>query len=114
MIHSRKSLKREGEALLDRVGLGHRCRHKPSELSGGEMQRIAIARALAGKPMILLADEPTGNLDTSTGREIFDLLVSLNRQEGLTIIMVSHDGALVKHADRCLRLIDGKIEFLAI
>ena len=105
-----KRLRSEVEALLDRVGLADRIRHKPNELSGGELQRAAIARALAGEPQILLADEPTGNLDQATGRQILELLSSLNRQDGLTIIMVTHDRALARMADLCLELVGGKLQ----
>jgi lipoprotein-releasing system ATP-binding protein len=107
---ARKRLRDEAAALLERVGLGHRLQHKPNELSGGEMQRTAIARALAARPQILLADEPTGNLDAITGQEIIDLLVSLNRDEGLTIIMVTHDQTIAQRADRSVRLVDGRME----
>lgn len=106
----RGELRRQAEAMLDRVGLGHRLAHKPNELSGGEMQRTAIARALVGQPQILLADEPTGNLDAGTGREIVDLLVRLNREDGLTIILVTHDQSIAQRADRIVRLVDGRIE----
>ncbi|MBI1902064.1 MAG: ABC transporter ATP-binding protein [Planctomycetia bacterium] len=95
--------------LLDMVGLSHRLKHKPRELSGGEMQRAAIARALVNRPQVLLADEPTGNLDGETGAEIMDLLVSLKAQEKLTIIMVTHDQAIAARADRVVRLVDGKL-----
>jgi lipoprotein-releasing system ATP-binding protein len=108
-LRRRKTLRAEATELLARVGLLHRTSHKPCELSGGEMQRAAIARALVGRPQILLADEPTGNLDTATGSEIMDLLVQLNRDEGLTIIMVTHDAANAARADRCVRLVDGRI-----
>jgi lipoprotein-releasing system ATP-binding protein len=107
---ARGQLRREAEELLGRVGLGHRLRHKPSELSGGEMQRTAIARALAGRPQILLADEPTGNLDAATGHGIIDLLVRLNHEEGLTIILVTHDAAIAQRADRTVRLVEGCVE----
>jgi lipoprotein-releasing system ATP-binding protein len=107
---SRRELRRRGEALLDRVGLGHRLRHKPRELSGGEMQRAAIARALINRPRILLADEPTGNLDVKTGSGVVGLLRDLNRQEGLTIIMVTHNHDLVAETDRVVRLAAGRTE----
>src|SRR2546430_673246 len=100
----RRALKKRATELLERVGLGHRLRHKPRELSGGEMQRAAIARALVNEPRILLADEPTGNLDTTTGLEIFTLLRDLNRQEGLTIIMVTHNLDLAGDTDRVVPL----------
>ena len=98
--------------LIGKVGLGHRLTHKPSELSGGELQRAAIARALVARPEILLADEPTGNLDVGTGREIMDLLVNLNEQQQLTIIMVTHDEAIAKQAHRTVRLAEGRLQSL--
>ncbi|MGD9853976.1 MAG: ABC transporter ATP-binding protein [Planctomycetaceae bacterium] len=98
--------------IIDRVGLSHRVKHRPSELSGGEMQRAAIARALVCRPEVLLADEPTGNLDVTTGGEIMDLLQSLNEQEALTIIMVTHDGAVANQAQRLVRLSEGRIQTL--
>lgn len=106
----RASLTAEARRILERVGLGHRCGHKPSELSGGEMQRAAIARALSGRPSILLADEPTGNLDAATGQSVLDLLRDLNREEGLTMIMVTHDPQVAAQADRVVRLTEGRIE----
>lgn len=106
---ARKQLKARAAALLDRVGLGHRLNHKPSELSGGEIQRTAIARALMYDPQILLADEPTGNLDTHTGQEILSLLLELNRQEGLTIAMVTHDDLIAQKADHAVRLENGRV-----
>ena len=106
----RKTIRREAEAILDRVGLGHRMTHRPSELSGGEMQRTAIARALAGSPEILLADEPTGNLDAATGQGVLDLLRDLNRERGLTMMLVTHDAHIAAQADRTVRLCEGRIE----
>jgi lipoprotein-releasing system ATP-binding protein len=96
--------------LLETLGLGHRLRHKPRELSGGEMQRAAIARALVAGPDLLLADEPTGNLDQATGREIIKTLHALNREQNLTIVMVTHDQAIARQADRIVRLAGGRIE----
>lgn len=96
--------------LLELVGLGHRLTHRPRELSGGEMQRAAIARALIAHPQVLLADEPTGNLDRDTGQEILNLLRNLNRQQKLTIVMVTHDLAIAEMADRVVRLVEGRVE----
>jgi len=95
--------------LLESVGLGHRLTHLPNELSGGERQRVAIARALANDPEIILADEPTGNLDSKTGQEILELFKKLNK-EGKTVIMVTHDPNLAKKANRIVKLKDGRIE----
>ena len=96
------------EHLLERVGLADRAAHKPSELSGGQRQRVAVARALANDPEIILADEPTGNLDTKSGAEILDLFESLNVR-GKTLIFVTHDINLASHARRIIRLLDGQI-----
>ncbi|HEX3869911.1 MAG TPA: ABC transporter ATP-binding protein [Pirellulales bacterium] len=96
--------------LLETVGLGHRMKHRPRELSGGEMQRTAIARALIARPAVLFADEPTGNLDRSTGQEILTILRTLNTQESLTIVMVTHDLAIADQADRSVRLVEGHVE----
>jgi len=95
--------------MLAMVGLGHRLKHKPRELSGGEMQRAAIARALIAQPEVLLADEPTGNLDRETGEEIMSLLRRLNRERGLTLVMVTHDDAVAGQADRIVRLVEGQV-----
>jgi lipoprotein-releasing system ATP-binding protein len=107
---NRNRLKREGEELLERVGLGPRRMHRPAELSGGEMQRAAIARALAGRPEVLLADEPTGNLDAGNGHGVLELLRDLNRERGLTMILVTHDQNIAQQADRVVRLAEGRIE----
>lgn len=96
--------------LLEVVGLDHRLRHRPNELSGGEMQRAAIARALISQPRALLADEPTGNLDRTTGLEILALLRDLNRRQRLTVVMVTHDLAIAEQADRVVRLVEGRVE----
>ena len=106
----RRRLRREGQELLERVGLGHRLTHLPAELSGGEMQRAAIARALAGHPAILLADEPTGNLDAGNGQAVLELLRDLNRERDLTMILVTHDHHIAQQADRVVRLAEGRIE----
>ena len=107
----RKQLRREASELLERVGLSHRLKHRPSELSGGEMQRVAIARALLNRPQILLADEPTGNLDRQTGVQIMDLLRSLNQDQKLTIVMVTHDSAIAQQTDRVVQLVEGRVSF---
>lgn len=104
-----KSYKRS-RMLLTRVGLGHRLTHYPNELSGGELQRVAIARALANNPQILLADEPTGNLDTKNSREIFNLFRNLNKEEKLTVIVATHNVKLSYSTDRVVHLNDGMIE----
>src|SRR4029077_7693706 len=95
-------------ALLDRVGLGERVDHKPTELSGGQMQRVAIARALAMEPDIILADEPTGNLDTSAGGDIMSIFTDL-WQQGRTIVIITHDPALSRRASRVVEIHDGRI-----
>ena len=95
--------------LLERVGLGNRGHHFPMQLSGGEQQRVAIARAFANSPRILFADEPTGNLDANTGKLVFDLLESLNRESGSTIVLVTHDAVLAERAARTIRLSDGNV-----
>jgi lipoprotein-releasing system ATP-binding protein len=105
----RRRLKKEGTELLERVGLGHRLTHRPAELSGGEMQRAAIARALAGRPEVLLADEPTGNLDAANGHGVLELLRDLNHERGLTMILVTHDQQIAQQADRVVRLREGRI-----
>ena len=100
---------RRAGALLDEVGLKARVGHYPAELSGGEQQRVALARAVANRPGLLLADEPTGNLDSATGTQIVDLLVGLHRRHGTTLILVTHDPALAAHAERVVELRDGRV-----
>ena len=109
-LSKRSSIRREATRLLERVGLGHRLDHFPSELSGGEMQRAAIARSLAGGPEIILADEPTGNLDSGAGQTVLELLRDLNRERGLTMMMVTHDQQIAQRSDRIVRLSEGRIE----
>jgi putative ABC transport system ATP-binding protein len=96
-------------ALLGELGLGDRADHYPVQLSGGEQQRVAVARAVARRPALLLADEPTGNLDSATGKRIIELIVGLNRSLGSTLVLVTHDAALAGHADRLVTLRDGRI-----
>ena len=106
----KRERRRRAAELLDRVGLAARAGHRPTELSGGEQQRVAVARALANGPKLLLADEPTGNLDSRTAREIVGLLAGLNREQGLTVVMVSHEEILVREfARQVLRLRDGRL-----
>jgi putative ABC transport system ATP-binding protein len=102
---------RDGRAMkaLERVGLGQRTHHAPNELSGGQQQRVAIARAIVNEPAILLADEPTGALDSKTGIEIMDLFQSLHRENGQTVILVTHDAHVARHTERIIRLSDGRI-----
>jgi lipoprotein-releasing system ATP-binding protein len=106
----RVEARRRATDLLVRFGLGERLHHKPRQLSGGEMQRVAIARALVGGPRLLLADEPTGNLDAESGAGILDVLAALNRSEGLSIVLVTHDASIARRADRIVRLVAGRVE----
>jgi lipoprotein-releasing system ATP-binding protein len=97
------------QSLLAQVGLAERLRHRPGELSGGEQQRVALARALVGEPAVLLADEPTGNLDSKTGEEVFELLRQINRERRLTSLLVTHNEALAGRTNRILRMLDGRM-----
>ena len=106
---ARAELQRRAEVLLERVGLGGRTHHRPDELSGGEMQRVAVARALLSEPAVLLADEPTGNLDSRTGTEVLRMLREATRERGLTVVMVTHDQKAAEVGDRIVRLADGRI-----
>ncbi|MCP9449256.1 MAG: ABC transporter ATP-binding protein [Nitrospira sp.] len=103
------SVQSDAKALLDAVGLGHRLHHKPGELSGGEQQRVAIARALMQKPDVVLADEPTGNLDSHTGDALFHLMRDLNKTKGITFVIVTHNDKLSAQADRIIHMQDGMI-----
>ena len=100
--------KRRTDAVMDRVGIAHRARHRPSQLSGGQQQRVAVARALVAEPKLILADEPTGNLDTNHGEEVMRMLQSLNAQ-GSTIVMVTHSPAHADYASRVVNMLDGRI-----
>ena len=106
---SEKEARRRAVELLERVGLGDRLDHESSQLSGGQQQRVAIARALINHPPVLLADEPTGNLDSRTSREVLRMFQQLNREEGITIVLVTHDAEVARHAQRIIRIHDGVI-----
>jgi putative ABC transport system ATP-binding protein len=108
-IAGEKDAARRADALLSEVGLADRKHHYPSQLSGGEQQRVAIARALANEPPVLLADEPTGNLDSQTGRQVIELLLNVNRARGTTIVLVTHDPELAALADVTVALRDGRV-----
>jgi lipoprotein-releasing system ATP-binding protein len=107
---SREEAAVRGRALLDRVGLGHRLAHRPGELSGGERQRVAVVRALINQPHLLLADEPTGALDRSSAHELGELLIDLNREQSVTLIVVTHAVELARRMGRVLELSDGKLQ----
>lgn len=108
-LRGERAADREAIRLLDAVGLGDRKHHYPVQLSGGEQQRVAVARAFAARPALLLADEPTGNLDSANGARVIDLLLQLHRDQGSTLILVTHDPALAARAERILSLRDGKV-----
>ncbi len=105
---SAKKRREAAETALERVSLGHRMTHKPKELSGGQQQRVAIARAIATDPSIIMADEPTGNLDSKTGAHVMDILHGLHR-DGVTVILITHDEKIAQNAERVVRIVDGKI-----
>lgn len=107
---NRKSIQGRASELLGRFGLGDRLGHRPAELSGGERQRVAIARALINEPRVLLADEPTGNLDQKTGDSILDTISEHRASAGLTMVMVTHDERIAARADRVIRLVDGRVQ----
>jgi ABC-type lipoprotein export system ATPase subunit len=107
---ARREGRRRARELLERVGLGERLDHEPSQLSGGQQQRVAIARALINRPPLLLADEPTGNLDSHTSEEILAMFQHLNREQGLTIVLVTHDAGVARHARRVVHMRDGVID----
>jgi putative ABC transport system ATP-binding protein len=108
-LRGERAAERRAAELLDRVGLGGRGHHFPAQLSGGEQQRVAVARAFVNRPRVLFADEPTGNLDTATGARIVELLEALNREDGTTVVLVTHDLALAARAGRVIRLADGRV-----
>jgi putative ABC transport system ATP-binding protein len=110
LIGLRDDVERRADELLERVGLAKRGHHYPIQLSGGEQQRVALARAFITRPPMLMADEPTGNLDTTNGRHVLDLLLTLNREEGTTLVLVTHDPEIASHADRVITLRDGLVE----
>jgi ABC-type lipoprotein export system ATPase subunit len=106
---SKREARARGQAMLERVGLGHRIDHQPSQLSGGQQQRVAIARALINRPQILFADEPTGNLDSKTSKEILQMFQKLSEEDGITVVLVTHDPGVAHSARRVVRMCDGLI-----
>jgi len=116
MMHGREiaMATERAQSILDEIGLGHRLNHKPSELSGGEQQRVAVARALVNSPRLVLADEPTGNLDRQNSEALYELILELNKKHGQTFIIVTHNELMAKHAQRVIELDDGKIKNISI
>lgn len=108
-VGRRKERRKKGMAALEKVGLTDRAKHKPTQLSGGQRQRVAIARALVNDPSVVIADEPTGNLDSARGAEVMAELARLNREEGITLIVITHDQNVAKQAKRVLTIMDGKL-----
>jgi len=108
--NNNKQIEEEAKQILKEVGLETRIFHRPGELSGGEQQRVAMARALILNPQLVLADEPTGNLDTQTSKSVFSLLRRIQHEKGITLVMVTHNESLAKQADRIVKIVDGKIE----
>lgn len=106
---SYKEIREKAERLLDEMGLSERKRHRPGELSGGEQQRVAVARALILEPRVILADEPLGNLDTATGEELLNVLINLNKKKGITFVIVTHNESLSMHCHRVFKMVDGRI-----
>lgn len=107
-LGERRAIRSQAVSLLEKIGLGERLRHRPAELSGGERQRVAIARALLSSPSVILADEPTGNLDSQTAEEILELIWSINEEQGISFLLVTHNEQVAQRADRVVRLQDGK------
>jgi putative ABC transport system ATP-binding protein len=105
----RDARRHQAQAMLERVGLGERSHHTPLQLSGGQQQRVAIARALASRPRIILADEPTGNLDSETSRQVMEFFSQLNREEGITLVLVTHEADIAAYAQRRIRFQDGRV-----
>jgi len=106
---SRKEIRERALEMLEKVGLSDRAKHRPEEMSGGQQQRVAIARALVTNPRLLIADEPTGNLDSTTGEKVLDLFIKLQKELGITLIIATHDKSIASKADRTINIVDGKV-----